>query len=119
MSERNIMEITKVDDAAVVSFVRQSIGSAAGVEEITDQLRRFVTEQKPPKVVVDFTGVKFFSSMMLGLLVDVWKRMRKYGGRLLISGIDPQLTRVFRITNLDTIFEFAPDRNAALSKLNG
>lgn len=118
MNERDIVEITKVNDAAVVSFGRKSIGSGAGVEEITDHLRRFVVEQKPPKVVVDFDGVGYFSSMMLGLLVDLWKRMKQYGGRMLISGIDPQLTRVFRITNLDTLFEFAPDRTAALSRLS-
>jgi len=42
------------------------------------------------------------------------KRLKEFDGQLVISAIDPQLYRVFRITNLDRIFEFFPDRNAAI-----
>ena len=55
--------------------------------------------------------------MMLGLLVDLWRRMKEYGGALCICGIDPQLGRVFRITHLDKIFRFCRDLPEALEAL--
>jgi len=55
---------------------------------------------------------------MLGLLVDLWKRLRKRGGRLVISGVARELERLFEITNLNTIFMFAADRQAALKALS-
>ena len=68
-------------------------------------------------MLIDFTGVKFFSSSMLGLLVDLWRRLKEYNGTMVISGINPQLTRVFKITNLDKIFEFYPDGASAVKTL--
>jgi anti-anti-sigma regulatory factor len=36
---------------------------------------------------------------------------------VVISGINPNLTRVFRITNLDKVFKFYPDVESALKAL--
>lgn len=114
MQDRKI-EINRTDDVALVRFGLSSICAGNDVDEISQTLRSYVCQNHPPKVVVDFANVRFFSSQMLGLLVDLWKKLRGFGGLLVISGIDPQLYRVFRITNLDKIFAFAPDWQAAMA----
>jgi len=114
MDTEQIMQISKEGDVTVVSFGLESITGLSGLEEIGRQLRALITEEKPGKLIVDFAGVKFFSSQMLGLLVDTWRKLGDYGGIVLISGINPQLNRVFKITNLDKIFEFYPDRASAV-----
>ncbi|MHC4988999.1 MAG: STAS domain-containing protein [Planctomycetota bacterium] len=43
--------------------------------------------------------------------------MKDTGGSLLICGINPQLTRVFRITHLDKLFDFYDNLDAAVSAL--
>jgi len=115
--EKDILEIADDAGATVVSFRAASISAATDMDELHKRLQRYVEQTRPQRLIVDFTAVRFFSSTMLGLLVDLWKRLGQYGGRLVISGINPQLTRVFRITNLDRIFAFAPDREAALEQL--
>ncbi len=119
MESPNDLQISTHGDVAVVSFAGGSIDALSGIEEMTSRLRTYIGTEKPKKMVVDFTGVRFFTSQMLGVLVDIWRRLRDYGGRLLICGINPQLNRVFRITNLDRIFEFYPDRDAAVTALAG
>lgn len=114
MDEKKIIEITDEDDVKVVSFAAESISAALDVEQVASELREFVLANKPTRIVVDFDGVKFFSSQILGLLVDVWRKLQNYGGFFVISGINPQLNRVFKITNLDKIFEFYPDRAGAV-----
>ena len=109
-----MIEITTSADVTVISFSSASISSVSDTEQIGRQLRQFVTQNQPKKVVIDFCGVKFFASQMLGLLVEVWRKLKDYGGVMLISGINPQLGRVFKITNLDKIFEFYPDKEIAL-----
>ncbi len=118
MDKEKSIQITNAGDVFIVSFGSASISGADGIEDITSRLREFVTDNRPRKMVVDFVGVKFFSSQMLGLLVDVWRRLKDYDGRLVISGINPQLGRVFKITNLDRIFEFYPDRESAVEAIN-
>ncbi len=112
------IEINRTQDVALVRFGLSSICAGNDVDEISQTLRTYLSHNPPPKIVVDFTNVRFFSSQMLGLLVDLWKKLKTVGGLLIISGIDPQLYRVFRITNLDKIFSFAPDSQSALDMIH-
>ncbi len=112
------LQITTRGDVAVVSFGAAAIDALSGIEEMTHRLRTYIGTEQPRKMVVDFSNVRFFTSQMLGLLVDVWRRLRDCGGRLLICGINPQLNRVFKITNLDRIFEFYPDCDAAVTAMD-
>lgn len=116
MNQRNdneVLDITTNDDIWIVLFKQSSIGSMGEIEKIADALRKLISAQQPAKMIIDFSNVRFFSSQMLGLLVDLWRRMKDTGGKLLICGINPQLIRVFRITHLDKLFDFYENSAAA------
>ncbi len=118
MIDNTQVDVSTINDILVVSLHQASIGGIANVEEIGKALRGLLTTSQPQKMVIDFSQVCFFSSQMLGLLVDLWRRLKAAGGTLLISGINPQLTRVFRITHLDRIFDFYENTEAAVSALH-
>lgn len=113
-----ILDIREENGVFVVSFKQASIGGIGEVERIAEILRELIKDQNVCNMVVDFSTVSFFSSQMLGLLVDIWRRTKDKGGALLISGINPQLTRVFRITHLDKLFDFHETTEAAVSALH-
>ncbi len=113
----DILSIRIDNGVFVVSFRQASIGGIGEVEKIAETLRGLIKDPDVCNMVVDFSDVSFFSSQMLGLLVDIWRRIKDEGGTLLISGINPQLTRVFRITHLDKLFNFHENTEAALSAL--
>ena len=98
MEQQDIIDITLQDGIALVTFKVPSITDVSGVESISAKLHSLIDEGDALKVLVDFDGVKFFSSMVLGLLVDIWRRLSETGGTVVISGINPQLSRVFKIT---------------------
>lgn len=114
MEHRGVMEIEVRDGITIIRFDAAAISA---VETIAHDLRQLIGQNQPTKMIVDFSQVGFFSSQMLGLLVDVWRRLKDCGGVLVISGINPNLTRVFRITNLDKVFQFYPDVESALKAL--
>ena len=121
MENKAMIEITtggKNSDICIVSFASASISGISDIDQISEKLRRFIADNKPGKMVIDFADVRFFSSQLLGFLVDVWRRLKDYDGRLLICGINPHLTRVFKITSLDRIFKFYPDRAGAVEALD-
>lgn len=114
MDEDVSVEITGDGDAVVASFNATSISGAQGIKSASRQIRDFIDENHPRKIVFDFARVKFFSSQVLGLLVEVRAELQTYNGVVVISGIDPQLHRVFKITNLDKMFKFFPDKDSAV-----
>jgi len=115
MDEKALTKIETRGSVSVISFVAASIGGIDDVEQIGIDVRGYVEDNQPRKIIVDFDGVRFFSSQMLGLLVDMWRRLKEHDGQVFISGINPQLSRVFKITNLDRIFEFYPDIESAVA----
>ncbi|HEG42949.1 MAG TPA: anti-sigma factor antagonist [Phycisphaerales bacterium] len=117
MSEEKMMNILTEDGVTIFAFSAISISNSSGIELVAAEVRQYLESTRPERVIVDFDGVKFFSSLLLGLLVEIWKKMKAYDGTMVISGINPRLNRVFRITNLDKIFEFHPDRQTALKAL--
>ena len=114
MAEELSIETTMEANVAVVAFRSASITDVEAIGTATDRIRDFVDENQPGKLVFDFEQVRFFSSQVLGLLLDIRARLEPYDGKVVISAINPQLHRVFKITNLDRVFGFFPDKDSAV-----
>ena len=114
MEEKTDVEIMVEQDVAVVVFKATSISNVQKISVVSEQIKKFIAEESPKGVVFDFAEVKFFSSQVLGILLDIRDRLKSYNGEVVISAIDPQLHRVFTITNLDKIFRFFPDKGSAV-----
>ena len=115
MAEEINIEITKTEaNAAIVVFKSPSMSDVDAIAAVSTKIKEYVKENQPRTLIFDFEGVKFFSSLVLGLLLDIRGMLVEYNGEVLISAINPELHRVFKITNLDKIFRFFPDRQGAI-----
>lgn len=114
MNEKTIVDITTEAADAVVSFSAASITDIEQIAAASRQIKQFIDQNRPGRLIFDFAGVKFFSSQVLGLLLEIRSKLRTYNGEVVISAIKPQLHRVFTITSLDKIFRFFPDKQSAL-----
>lgn len=108
------LEIVPQNGVVAISFKATSISNYEGINAAGEQIREYVDKHKPTMVVFDFEQVKFFSSQVLGLLLEIRAGLNELGGDVVISGINPQLHRVFTITNLDKIFRFFSNKQSAL-----
>ncbi len=114
MNAETGLDIVGEGDVAIALFKSTCI---CDVEEITNasaQIREYIQRNKPDKMIFDFSGVRFFSSQVLGLLLEARAHLEPQGGKAVVCALADQLRRVFRITNLDRIFTFFPDQQAAL-----
>lgn len=115
--KKESLEIAGDDEAAVVSFLVPSLTNEDEIEACFNKLIVFIGRKKPSKLIIDFGQVRFFSSRVLGELLKVKSRLESFGARVVISAINPQLYRVFKVTSLDKIFSFYPDKESALKEL--
>jgi len=114
MDEKVGIEITSEGNVVVVAFNATSISNAEEIAAIAKQISEFIEQNHQNRIVFDFGGVKFFSSQVLGVLLQVRAKLKRYDGEVVISAIEPRLHRVFKITNLDKIFKFFPDKESAV-----
>jgi anti-anti-sigma factor len=118
MTEEVGVEITGEGGVTVVAFRATAISGVEGIRTAAEQIQESIEENHPRSLIFDFERVKFFSSQVLGLLLDIRAKLKTYDGEVVISAIDPQLHRVFRITNLDKVFRFFPDRESAVREVS-
>ncbi len=108
------LDIAREGNVAIASFKSACISDAEEITSASTQLRQYIQSDPPRRMVFDFRGVKFFSSQVLGLLLEARAHLRPHNGEVAITSLSPQLERVFRITNLDKIFRLYPDRATAV-----
>jgi len=118
MSRKVSIEITTEQNIGVVSLKSTSITDTEGIITASKQIKEFIEKKHPAGLVVDFEPVKFFSSQVLGMLLDIRAKLEIYNGEVVISAINPQLHRIFKITNLDKIFRFFPDKQTAIKAIS-
>ena len=90
----------------------------APVQDLRDHYESHLQRQGRPEVVVDLSGVGFAGSAALGNFVALHRRVRQAGGRTLFCNVDPTVAEVFRASKLESLFEFVPDRAAALRAIS-
>jgi anti-anti-sigma factor len=116
--KKTSVEITSKRNVAVVVFKVASINDMEAIAAASKQINEFVEKNHPNGLVFDFGEVKFFSSRVLGLLLGIRAKLKTSDGEVVISAINPQLHRVFKITNLDKIFRFFPDEESAVKAVS-
>jgi anti-anti-sigma factor len=115
MDEKKGVEIETKGNAGIVSFQTSSISDVDEINAISEKIADFIDKNQPNRLIFDFKQVKFFSSQVLGILINLRSKLSSNKGEVLICGINPQLHRVFKITNLDKIFRFFPDIERAIN----
>ena len=118
MDEEVNIEITGEDNVATVAFKSASVTDVDEIAGASKQIKEFIEKNRPNRLIFDFEQVKFFSSQVLGLLLHIRAKLQTYNGEVVISAINPQLHRIFKITGLDKVFRFFPDKESAIREVS-
>ncbi len=77
------------------------------LKEMQTVLMELIDSGEHNKLLLNFSEVEFLSSSFLGTLVKMQKRVREQEGELTLVNINPNIMKVFKITQLDKIFNIA------------
>ncbi|MBE3097281.1 MAG: STAS domain-containing protein [Planctomycetes bacterium] len=110
-------EVVQVVDRSGVKLVRirpSAILREVEVESFGDGLLA-LAEVPGQRVVLSFLGVQHLTSLVLGKLIHVHKRLAESGGELRLADIDPHIYEVFAITHLDRLFRIFDREDEAVA----
>ena len=108
--------IVDMQGVTVVTFRGTSILDALAVDAIGRTLYDLVDQRACRKIVLDFAQVRMISSQMVGALINLHKKSQAIKGKVVLCGLRPDVSRIFRITNLHKLLSFADDEQKALSE---
>jgi len=113
-SQESRLVIDQVGEVTTVSFMDRNILEEASIQQIGDEIGELILASPNPKILLNFENVEHLSSAALGTLITINNNVKKQGGQLRLSNIDPQIYEVFVITKLNKLFVIHDDNAAAL-----
>lgn len=114
MSEYEHIDVSKAEGVSVVRFLDDKLVDFDVVAEVHRELARFVESEKPKSVLLSFAGVRLISSTTLAAVLSLVKRMKAIDGSVKFCEMAPMVQQVFRITDLDTLFDIRADEAAGM-----
>ena len=96
-----LSSVGHIDQTRIVHVDASRIDAAMAIQ-FKEEMRQ-LTQDAPERVVLDLTQVDFIDSSGLGAIVAAMKHM---GGtsRMDLAGLSPTVSKVFRLTRMDTVF---------------
>src|SRR5438270_12830990 len=122
MSEGNptgveLVPSTRVEPAAsaVVASVRGEI-DLHNSTDLRGVLLELLAKHEPKRLVLNLSQVPYMDSSAIAVLVEALQRIRKSGGRIFLTDLQPRVKGLLEIARLDSIFVVAKDETEALTK---
>lgn len=104
MSDSTLLTFSKRPPIHVGHVHTASMLDAVNVSQFGKELDAFVQEHDSVNLLLDFEGVHYLSSAVLSELLNAQERCEATGGGLRLCSVDPEIKKVFEISNLDQVF---------------
>jgi anti-anti-sigma factor len=94
-------KIEKSGKVRVITFTRDAVRDVENV--LATELQGLTDNLGECHLLLDFTNVEYITSVELGTLISLHKKMKVTGGRLTLFNLNLQVFEVFTATHLDTL----------------
>lgn len=115
MPDYSNIVIKVVGPVTLVKPAANEVVNRDEIELLYDDLRRYVDDQQPERVVLTLKQISKYSSEAIGGLIRLARHIRKFGGEIKLSMSD-DIREVFQVTNLEgNVFEIFSTESDAIA----
>jgi anti-sigma B factor antagonist len=108
------LQLQRQGNVLIAQFSCQKLIDDVTITEIGLRLMRLADEPET-KMVLDFQGVTFMTSAMMGKIVSLSKKCRAGNGELVVCNISPGTMGVFEKRLLNKVFKICDSTEEALN----
>lgn len=112
-----LLRVKKQNEVAIVSFATSRILDQSNVQQLGEEFDALVDQYKLGKIVVNFGGVTYMSSAVMGKLVGLLKKVKSSGGKLRLCEIEDSIFEIFEIMRFDKMFAIDKSEDEAVIAL--
>ena len=84
--------------------------------ELRSELFSILTRHAPKRLILNLAEVPYMDSSAVAVLVETLQKLRKTGGKVYLTNLQPRVQGLIEIARLGTIFVIAKDEVEALAK---
>ena len=111
------IDVEQLDSITKVRIVDSKILDQGLVKQLAEELQTLLSELTKPKLLFDLAAVNFLSSAALNNLVILNKKVQKQNGKIVLTGVQPQIYEIFNITGLNRWFKVTETMDEAIAEM--
>src|SRR2546423_5999655 len=108
-----LVPAARQEGAVVVASVRGEI-DLHNSPELRDAMLGVLLKGNPRRLVLNLEQAPYMDSSAVAVLVEALQRLRRSGGKIYLTNLQPRVKGLLEIARLDTIFVIAKDEQEAL-----
>ena len=116
MADEKIIQVVERDGVTIARVGLEGILNEAQVQAFGKALLA-LADLPGRRVILNFLGLQHLTSLALGELIRLHKRLAESGGELCLADIDPRIYELFSITRLDRLFRIFDREEEAVAAL--
>ena len=111
----DLVPAARKEGDAVVASVRGEI-DLHNSPGLRGEILELMTRHQPKRLVLNLAQVPYMDSSAIAVLVEALQKMRKTGGRIFLTNLQPRVKSLLDIARLGSIFTITKDEAEALAK---
>ena len=111
----NLVPTARVAGDTLIASVRGEI-DLHNSPDLRRALLEVLLKGQPKKIILNLEQVPYMDSSAIAVLVEALQKIRKTGGRIYLTDLQPRVKGLLEIARLDSIFVVAKDEKEALTK---
>jgi anti-sigma B factor antagonist len=117
MASNNLVPSTRIDTArgVVIASLKGEI-DLHNSPAVRATLLELLASHQPKKLVLNLSQVPYMDSSAIAVLVESLQKIRKTGGKIFLTDLQPRVKGLLEIARLDSIFGICKDEGEALAK---
>lgn len=112
--KRDQVMIQNVGGVHLIRVLLPQLIDETQIQALGGALDGFVGDKAKLKIVLDLGQVQRMSSLALGKLVGLQKKLKELEGAMKLLGLRPSVREIFRASRLDKLFEVFDDEVRAI-----
>ena len=110
-----LVPTARVDGSTVVANLRGEI-DLHNSPSVRTALLAMLHAHHPKKLVLNLSDVPYMDSSAIAVLVESLQKIRKSGGKIFLTNLQPRVKGLLEIARLDAIFGLCKDEEEALAQ---
>lgn len=109
-----VQNLRRQGDAVVASLMGEI--DLHNSPQVRAALLETLNREKPQRLVLNLAGVPYMDSSAIAVLVESLQKLRKTGGKIYLTNLQPRVKGLLEIARLDAIFVIAASEEEAMTK---
>ena len=109
----DLLPSARKEGDAIIVAVRGEI-DLQNSPELRTELLDIMAKHSPQRVVINLEQVPYMDSSAIAVLVELLQKVRKTGGKIFLTNLQPRVKGLLEIARLGSIFSIVNDEAEAL-----